>query len=45
MNENNTINQAFCEVYSIIMHMNSELYNKIPNSFIKMIKDNRDLRI
>ena len=41
----NTINQAFGEVYDIIIHMEEELVNKIPKGFIKMIKDNRDLRL
>lgn len=43
--EVNTINQAFSEVYNIIMHMEKEMYSKIPSGFIKMLEDNRDLRI
>lgn len=30
------------EVYDIIQHMKKELVNKIPNSFINLIKQNRD---
>ena len=36
------INQSFSEVYDIINHLEQKLYNKIPTSFIKMIKDNMD---
>ena len=39
----NTINQSFSEVYDIIMHLEKDLYNKIPNGFMQMIKQNRDL--
>ena len=42
--EGNTLNQAFSEVYDIILNMEETLYNKIPKGFIKMIKDNRDVR-
>lgn len=41
----NTINQAFSEVYDIINHMEKSLYNKIPQEFIKMLYNNRDLRL
>lgn len=40
-----TTNQAFMEVYDIINHMEKSLYNKIPQGFIKMIYNNRDLRL
>ena len=40
-----TINQAFCEVYDIINHMEKSLYNKIPKGFIKMLYDNKDTRL
>ena len=43
--EGNTLNQAFNEVYDIILNMEEGLYNKIPKGFIKIIKDNRDMRI
>ncbi len=36
------INQAFSEVYDIINHLDTKLYNKIPMSFIEMIKANKD---
>lgn len=39
-----SINQAFCEVYDILLHTKADLYAKIPKSFIKMIKENRDLK-
>ena len=38
-----SINQAFCEVYDVINHMSKEMQEKIPKSFINLIKDNRDL--
>ncbi len=41
----NTINQAFSEVYDIILHTELELVNKIPASFIDMIQSNRDERV
>lgn len=37
-----TINQSFSEVYDIIMHMQAELYKKIPKSFVEMLKQNKD---
>ena len=43
--EGNTLNKAFAEVYDIILNMEEGLYSKIPKGFIKMIKDNRDMRI
>ena len=43
MAENTTI-QALSEVYSIINHLDKNLYKKIPNNFIKMIENNRDLK-
>lgn len=36
------INQSFSEVYDIVMHLEKRLYNKIPNSFLLMLKDNKD---
>ena len=39
------IKQAFSEVYDIINHMEKSLYNKIPQGFIKMLYNNRDLRL
>ena len=41
----NTINQSFSEVYDIVMHLDTELFNKIPQYFIDLIDKNRDLRI
>lgn len=43
--EGNILNQAFSEVYDIIKNMEEGVYNKIPKGFIKMIKDNRDMRL
>ncbi len=40
-----TTNQAFCEVYDIINHMEKSLYNKIPQGFINMVSNNRDTRL
>lgn len=37
-----TINQSFTEVYDIVKHLDSKLYNKIPNQFIEMLKQNMD---
>ena len=37
-----TISQSFSEAYDIVMHLEKSLYNKIPNSFIHMLKDNKD---
>ena len=45
MIENNTINQAFSEVYDVIMHMEEEMFNKIPKSFVKFVENGRDTRI
>ena len=39
----NTINQAFTEVYDVINHMEIEMQEKIPQKFINLIKENRDL--
>lgn len=39
----NTTNQAFCEVYDVIGHFEEEMQEKIPKSFMNLIKDNRDL--
>ena len=36
------INQALCEVYDIINHLEPRLYNKIPKDFIETIKENMD---
>ena len=41
----NTTFQAFSEVYDIINHMEKSLYDKIPQGFIKMLYNNRDLRL
>lgn len=38
-------NKAFAEVYDIINHMEKNLYDKIPQSFIKMLYTYRDLRL
>lgn len=38
----NTISQAFAEVYDIIMHLEKDLYNKIPKSFLELLEKNRD---
>lgn len=43
MAENTTI-QALSEVYSIINHLDNNLYKKIPDNFIKVIENNRDLK-
>lgn len=40
-----TINQAFCEVYDIVNHMEKDLYNKIPQGFVDMLYKNRDTRL
>lgn len=45
INGGDTIKQSFSEVYDIIMHMEKEMINKIPNNFIDLIKNNRDLRL
>lgn len=37
-----TINQSFTEVYDIVKHLDNSLYNKIPNQFIEMLKQNMD---
>ena len=37
-----TINQSFAEVYDIIMHLEKELYDKIPKNFIKIVESNMD---
>ena len=39
----NTINQAFSETYDVITHMSKEMQEKIPKSFINLIKENRNL--
>ena len=38
----NTMSQAFAEVYDIIMHLKKDLYNKIPKSFLELLEKNRD---
>lgn len=38
-----TINQAFTQVYDVINHMEIEMQEKIPQKFINLIKENRDL--
>ena len=43
--EGNILNQAFSEVYDIIKNMEEGVYNKITKGFIKMIKENRDMRL
>ena len=40
--EVNQINNAYAEVYDIILHMDANLKNKIPYKFIKIIKENRN---
>lgn len=42
--ESSTI-QAFSETYDIISHMEGQLKNRIPQGFINLLKNNRDLRI
>ena len=37
--------KACCEVYDIILHMEEELYSRIPKKIIKIIETNRDKRI
>ena len=39
----NTINQAFSEVYDILMRLEKGLYDKIPKEFITAIEKNRDM--
>lgn len=39
----NTTNQTFSEVYDVISHFEEEMQEKIPKSFINVIKKNRDL--
>lgn len=39
----NTTNQTFNEVYDVISHFEEEMQEKIPKSFINVIKKNRDL--
>ena len=39
----NKTNQAFSETYDVINHMSKEMQEKIPKSFINLIKENRDL--
>ena len=39
----NTTNKAFSETYDVINHMSKEMQEKIPKSFINLIKENRDL--
>lgn len=41
-NIENTTYQSFSEVYDIIKHMPSELYNKIPKNFLNLIEQSRD---
>lgn len=43
--KDNTLNQAFSEVYDIFLNMDESLYSKIPKGFIKMVEANRDLRL
>lgn len=45
MVEINTINQSFSEVYDIVLHLDKELFDKIPKGFLDIIKNNRDMRI
>ena len=40
----NTIKYALSEVYSVINHLDRDLYKKIPNKFIKVIENSRDLK-
>ena len=37
-----TINQSFTEVYDIVNHLDTNLYDKIPNQFIEMLRQNMD---
>ena len=45
MENDGTISQAFSEVYSILENLETNLYNRIPKGFIKLVENNRDLRI
>lgn len=38
----NITNQVCSEVYDIILHMEKELFNKIPKNFIDLMNQNRD---
>lgn len=37
-----TLKQSFCELYEIFLHMEKALYDKIPKSFINIVKENKD---
>lgn len=39
----NSINDAYAEVYDIILHMEMSLRKKIPYKFIEVIKENRNI--
>ena len=41
----NTTNQAFSEVYDILIHLHPALLSKIPQNFVDNIDKLRDLRI
>ena len=41
--KNNSINNAYAEVYDIILHLNNNLKSKIPSKFIEIIKENRNM--
>ena len=40
--ETDNINNVFAEVYDILRHTDTVLLNKIPQNFIRMIKENRN---
>lgn len=40
-----TLTQAFSEVYDILNHLPDELYDKIPKKFIDLIEENMDIRL
>ena len=40
--EKDNINNVFAEVYDILRHTDTVLLNKIPQNFIRMIKENRN---
>lgn len=41
--KNNSINNAYTEVYDIILHLDENLKKKIPSKFIEIIKENRNI--
>ncbi len=41
--KNNSINNAYTEVYDIILHLDENFKKKIPSKFIEIIKENRNI--